>query len=225
VDGYSGAADTFLEESSPDAEHGGDGSLNVDADDPGGSGLDLQTLLRFDEIFGSGSGQIASSDEILTARLVLQVTNPGDPLSVHRMLGDWLEASTWSSFGVDGVQADDAEVLSLAEALTAAPAVGVLSIDVTESVRAWQADPSANRGWVLLPTGGNGVDFDSAEGGVPPRLEVVVDVTESTTRLELFDEAGGLLAEGVEDALNVDRLIGNFRTGGAVQSMRTVWPR
>ena len=43
---------------------------------------------------------------------------------------------------------------------------------LTSLLQAWADNPAGNLGWALLPTGSNGVDFDSAEGAIPPRLVV-----------------------------------------------------
>jgi hypothetical protein len=71
---------------------------------------------------------------------------------------------------------------------------------------AWLATPSSNLGWAILPTGSNGVDFESSEGINPPRLTVSFTepiakslVVESTT-----PSASGVdvhLSRGIDPAL------------------------
>ena len=63
-------------------------------------------------------------------------------------------------------------------AVTGSVSTGVLQIDVTASLQAWQADPTANLGWAFLPSGTDGVDFYSSESGNAPRL--IVDFTQAT---------------------------------------------
>ncbi|MFV2067113.1 MAG: hypothetical protein ACC645_09050, partial [Pirellulales bacterium] len=138
-DGYTGTADTMLAEDAPTANHRSAPSLNVDGDDPSGSGRAVQTLIRFDGIFGTDPAQIGASDQIVSALLELNVTNPGDRLALHHMLSDWSNTANWNTFGGNGIQADGAEAASDSEVVTLGPRVGQLSIDVTESLRAWQA--------------------------------------------------------------------------------------
>ncbi|MFV2068285.1 MAG: metallophosphoesterase [Pirellulales bacterium] len=210
VDSYSGTSDTYLTESSPDWNRAAARSLNVDSDDPGGTGLDVQALVRFDDIFGTDSGQVRSADEIVSAWLDLQVTDGGDPIALHRMLVAWDDSATWNTFTGEGITADDGWAVRVADAVTPPPETGRLSIDVTESLRAWQRDPSTNFGWVLLPTGNGGVDFISTEGAVPPKLRVERRVADPPPLLELFDTDGRRLAQGTAGAQNVDQVISDF---------------
>ena len=58
--------------------------------------------------------------------------------------------------------------------------IGVNSVDVTTGIASWATDPQANRGWIFLPTGGNGVDLRSSEHSTiveRPKLEVVFNFT------------------------------------------------
>ena len=54
VSGYTSTMDTMLQQASPTANNSGATLLNVDSDDPAGSGQDVQTLVRFDNLFGGG---------------------------------------------------------------------------------------------------------------------------------------------------------------------------
>ena len=166
--GYVGTTDTVIQQADPSANNAAVDSLNVDSSSGGGA---VQSLLRFDQLFGDGAGQIALTTPIQSARLEVQVTNPGDSLEFHRMLQDWSDTAAWNSLG-DGVQADGVEAVSSADAVTGPIGPGLLSIDVTNSLQAWQADPSSNFGWAILPTDSNGVDFYSSEAATAPRLVV-----------------------------------------------------
>jgi len=170
--GYAGTVDTFLQQNLPSVDNSAAVSLNVDSDDPFGTGLDVQTLLRFEDLFGSGAGQIPLTAALQSATLQLQVTNPGNSMNLHRMLSNWSATDTWNSLS-GGVQPDGVEAVAAADVSTGAAAVSVaFSINVLPSLLAWQAAPASNRGWVLLPTGSDGVDFDSAEGTTKPKLSV-----------------------------------------------------
>ncbi|MGK7953591.1 MAG: DNRLRE domain-containing protein [Xenococcaceae cyanobacterium] len=164
----------MLQEASPNANDSNATSLNVDSSDRGGA---VQGLIRFDDIFGSQDGQITDNAEIKSATLELDVDNPGNSLEFYRMVEGWSDNTTWNSLG-NGIQTNGTEAASTPDATTGEVSTGLLSIDVTESVKAWQNDPSSNYGWAILPTGANGVDFDSAEGTTKPRL--VVEYKENT---------------------------------------------
>jgi len=169
---YAGTVDTEIRFSDPTVDLSTAASLNVDGADAGGQ---VQALLRFDDVFGPGSGQVALDAEIVSATLTLNVTDAGNNMALHRMLGSWAETANWNAFA-DGIQADGVEAAASADA-TASGSAGTVTVDVTAAVKAWQADPSSNHGWVLLPGGTNGVDFDSREHGTAgnrPKLSVSI---------------------------------------------------
>jgi len=90
------------------------------------------------------------------------------------MLRDWSGTDTWNSLD-DGIQVNGVDAMVTPDAVTGTVGTGLLTIDVTASLKAWQANPATNYGWAIVPTGGNGVDFHSAEGTAPPRLVVKWD--------------------------------------------------
>ncbi len=146
--------------------------------------------------------------QINSAQLELTVTDPGNALKFHRMLRDWVETETWNTLGT-GIQANDVEAVSAADATTAEVAVGKLVIDVTASLMAWSNDPSANFGWAILPTAPNGVMLDSSEGATPPKLTVtfggtVVDTTPPSGTLIVPLDQGPNDRDPIEDAVIVN---------------------
>lgn len=183
--GYVGARDTQLSQSAPNNGFGSSAGITVDAAD--GSGLPSQILLRFDDIFGSGSGQVPFDSEIALATLHIEVTNAGSGLNALRMLTNWQDNATWNSMiagvsadGIEAVLASDFDVtIGTADAGESAATnvgLGTLVLDVTKSVQAWSnGDP--NYGWLLsyLDGGTNGIGFRSSEDTTPslrPRLEI-----------------------------------------------------
>lgn len=174
VAGYAGTSDTFLRQAAPTTSYATATSLNVDnAEDSAGN--DAQALLQFKSIFGSGANQIPPGAQITSARLELNVTNPGNALSFHRMISGWHEGRTWSSQG-NGVTANDGEAKATADVVTGAVPTGILSVDVATSIRAWQSSPSTAQGWAILPTGSDGVDFHSEQDTVKPKLIVTYTI-------------------------------------------------
>ncbi len=171
---YAGTVDTFVQQANPSADNAEATPLNVDSDDPPASGKAVQTLIRFDDLFGEGDLQIPTGAVVESASLELEVFNDGQPIEAHRMIATWTGTATWDSLK-DGVAADDTEAVAEADTVTGDVGMGVLRVDVTASVAAWLAtdDPAAaNRGWVLMPTAANGVDFSSCEGPNAPRLVI-----------------------------------------------------
>jgi len=169
---YDGTVDTFLQEFAVTANNSGATNLSVDLDDPIGTRLRAQGLLRFDRVFGLSERQVPAGASILSADLQLHTTDPGDGASFYRMVVPWTDENSWSTFSGDGIQPG-------LEARTA-PDVAIdgrgspICVDVTASLAAWSEEPCSNQGWALLPRGeaGDGWDFSSAEGAQPPKLSV-----------------------------------------------------
>lgn len=172
VNGYAGTVDTFLSQNKPNTNYGSSTALSVDSDTPAGSGKPAQALLRFDNLFGTGSGQIPQGSAIVSAHLILQTTDAGGGANLYRMLSAFTSSSTWNTM-VNGVQIDGVEASTSPEAVLAAAQLGVgqISIDVTASLQAWSSG-ATNLGWLFNPTSTNGWDFSSAEGAIKPKLVV-----------------------------------------------------
>ena len=167
-------------------------AINVDGASGGGP---VHGLLRFDDILGSGVNQIAVGSTIASASLELQVTNAGEAIQLHRMLQGWNDTDSWNSL-VGGIQVNNVEAASAADATTGAVGVGLLTIDVTASLTAWIGDPAANLGWALLSTGTNGLDYFSAEGTTPPRL--VVEFTAASSNNVTANSTGDGFVTGLD---------------------------
>jgi Ca2+-binding RTX toxin-like protein len=179
VNSYSGTVDTMLEENSSNANNSSDTSLKVDinSDDDDGS-VKVQSLMRFEDIFGTQAGQIAPDDTINSAVLEIKVGNSGNSIELYEMQQNWADTDTWNSLD-KGIQANGMEAALNPVAITGSVSTGILTIDVTASLKAWQENPNANHGWAFLPTGSDRVDFFSAESSWAPRL--VVDVNQSSS--------------------------------------------
>ncbi len=162
--------------------------LLVDFD---GGTANSQVLLRFDNIFGSGPGQIPLGSKIAAARLVLDTNNPGDGGTFHRLLTSFdANTDTWNSFAngvaprntTAGVQADGFEALAGFESQVGVaagnsdPDAGVTIIGVTADLQAW-ANGEANNGWMIKGWEGrtDGWAFTASESANAvdrPRLEI-----------------------------------------------------
>ena len=169
---YEGTVDTFLQENAEAADNSQALRLSIDLDDPVGSQMRTQGLLRFDEIFGLAEEQVPVGASILSAELQLRTEDPGDGASFYRMAVPWTDQDSWSTFGGDGIQ-PGIETQTEPDVLVDGGG-GYRRVDMTTSLAAWARSPCSNHGWALLPhiDGEDGWDFFSAEGSDPPRLSV-----------------------------------------------------
>jgi hypothetical protein len=198
--GYTGSSDTMLRQSKPTNNLGASSVITVDGADS--SGLPIQGLLRFGDIFGNGLGQVPGGAVITSATLTLNVTDgTSQPLSLYRMLTGWIEGSTWNSF-VNGVQTDGIEAATTAEVTVASLGSGSRSIDVTQSVQDW-ANGGPNYGWAFLMTGSNGLGFSSSEGAVAPQLTVVYELPTSGLSVTQSDGSTSVTEGGQGDGITV----------------------
>ncbi len=184
LNGYLGAVDTFLKQSAPAIPQGGLLVAEWDTDDPPGSGSANYALIRFDSIFGVGVDQIPIGSQITSATLTYTVNNGGDTGGVYDASADWDVSTTFNTFGADpGVQAED-----LGPVVTQAPGnIATHAIGVTASLARWVDDPAGNKGWIVLPTGADGVEFRSSEyvsnTALRPKLTVVINEGEPAALL------------------------------------------
>ncbi len=192
---YTGAADIELYQGGPDTPwpngHANTG-LWLDVQDAGSYNA-CHVLLRFDNILGTGPGQIPTNAAIVSAELILNVppdvsNAQGDASPLYRMMVEWdAETATWNSFGnYDGIVPDDFRArgaydsfwgLSNGDSNTG---TGNFGIGVTLDLQAWVSGSEMNYGW-LLPTWNttgtaDGTLFSSSEAAIidrRPRLRVM----------------------------------------------------
>jgi hypothetical protein len=170
TNGYEGSVDTNLIEAQPETTFTTAKTITIDTRDPQSTSNEAQALVRFDGIFGDSDDQIPTGVSVHRATLLVETVDGGDGAAVHRMLANWSDEDTWASTD-GGIQADGDEAVTTPETETGAVSTGSTSIDVTESVQRW-ADGEPNHGWAFLPLGEDGWDFETSEGGTPPRLTV-----------------------------------------------------
>lgn len=154
---FSGTSDIQLLQSSPSTAFPTGATANgltvVGSATTGNS----QALLKFDNIFGNGPGQIPLGAIITSAYLDLDVNASGNGPVFRRMLTPWnANTETWNSL-TNGVQADNVEArtaiestLNTATGNSAATGAGTISVGVAADLQAW-SNGEANNGWALMP--------------------------------------------------------------------------
>jgi hypothetical protein len=110
--------------------------------------------MRFDNIIGTGPGQIPADAIIVSADLTLDVNVSGSGTPLHLMLQAWDGTNqTYNGFG-SGVDLDNAEATNVFMSqigtfpLSGATTVGAITVSVLPDVQAWQHG-LANYGWVF----------------------------------------------------------------------------
>lgn len=202
VAGYTGTVDTYIDGTAASTNQSANTRLAV------GATHGKQTLIRFDDIFGAGAGQIPSSANVSSATLLLQTgntlydgTSPAAVTNFHRLLQPFNGSETYnSSFGGNGVDVDDVEAVALPD-FTIGPNENIadgdlVSVDVTASLQAW-AGGNANQGWVIDQIVDNRWFFSSAEGSAPPKL--IVEATSGVGGTVSFQEGDANGYAGTQD--------------------------
>jgi hypothetical protein len=174
TNGYTGTTDTGIYQGKPALTFGDAFVLAPQAS----SGYKMQALLGFNDLFGTGPGQIPVGATIVSATVTLHLTNTSaDGGTIYPMLASWTESSTWNSLGSGvqmGTEATTANAVSVGSV-----ALGARTFDVTGSVAAWAtagstsaAQNAANKGWLFEPSSTDAWDFMSSESLLKPTLVV-----------------------------------------------------
>ena len=171
---YTDTVDTYVDWNNSGTSFGGSDDLTVYRDE-------RHALVRFDNLFVSQGGLIPDNAIINSATLTLDVsgTENSANISIHRMLMDWDESSTWNDFGgASGIQINDSEAVSAPDD-TVDGGDGTAVFDVTDSLNNWSLWGATNYGWVLDSDTYNdwkGTSSEKATTGDRPLL--TVDYTE-----------------------------------------------
>ena len=191
LNGYAGARDTQLWAETPDANNAATVDITADLDTSTvtAGNQEGQALVRFDNLFGGGAGQVPVGAVILSAKLVLNtpINTTGtnyestSTYRAHRMIADWTDTSTWSSMG-GGVSNNNTEAASAAS-FSLAPSVdgGPAIFDVTADVELFQSG-TPNRGWLLRASSASpddGWTMKSSEYTTDQTLRPSLDVSYS----------------------------------------------
>src|SRR5690606_32124968 len=103
-----------------------------------------QTLIKFENLIGTGANQIPSGAIITGVTLTLTESSTSYSYDLYRMQAAWTDTSNYFSMG-NGV--DGSEYKSTADHSTK---TGVFSsAAMIATVQAWVNDPASNQGWML----------------------------------------------------------------------------
>jgi hypothetical protein len=182
--GYSSTVDTFVDAGEPTTDKSNDVDVSVDLDDGAGDAT-TQGLIRFENIFGNGAGQIPAGSTINSASLTVNVNNVsvgGASVSLHEMLTSWVDTDTWTSTS-SGISTNDIEAATATDSVLSNPtSSGLVTFSGLESrIQSWLDGASTNNDWVVVSDDDNGWDFDSSEHTtISQRPQLTVNFTAAT---------------------------------------------
>ncbi len=194
VNGYTGLTYATLQLGAADTPMGGSSATAWTVDGGNSALFDAtkQGLIRFDNIFGSGAGQIPLGSTITSATITANFDDQsGSTFAVNRMLVSWSATSTWNSM-VTGVANDGVEAVVADSATVANPNGGALGTynpfgtALTADVQLF-SNGTANYGWLVRPTAGVSGWGWTASGGNPVLTVDYVPAPTVVSVWETFD--------------------------------------
>lgn len=177
---YSGTRDTYISQANAASNFGSATTVQVDGDDPSGSGQDLVTLLKWD------ISSIPAGATVDSAEIAMSVTNAsGGPYPAYAALRDWVETQAnwnqaasgvnWGSPGAAGASDRGTDPVATFSG-AAGPATYALNAAGLALVQSWIDTPASNRGIIVAsPTTADGLDLSSRNSGTAanrPKLTV-----------------------------------------------------
>jgi predicted outer membrane repeat protein len=200
--GYAGTQDTFIDADDPNTAQGAAVEVSTQ------TAPHQQGLLRFDNLFGNGQGQIPLGSTINSATLTVYVTDASvmvSQIALHRMLVSWTETDTWNSL-TNGIQADGTEAIATADATLADGHVSgpqtFSGAGLTATLQAW-ANGAPNNGWAIFNDKNNNWVFASSETDVPAQRPLLtVDFTPPSVPGDEFRVNTTVAADQITNAQN-----------------------
>lgn len=136
--------------------HGGNTTTNYGSDTllRAQGSTELDTLIRFPDIFGNSTGQVALGSTINSATLTLRVadTSPGT-FGVHQVLTNWGENTvTFDNFGGGSGGISGTDFVASPSTTFVPTSTGPLALDVTSIVQSFSSG-DANLGFYIAGSG------------------------------------------------------------------------
>jgi hypothetical protein len=218
---YSGARDAFLAADQPNMNTGQASILNVDGDDPSGTGLDKSILLYWD------LEQIPSGSTMESVSIEVDVSNSSnDTYSIYQMKRDWDETVvSWNQYMNDApwetpgaLGADDRGAVVLGETLASTNGVQLFSLNPAgvALVQSWIDNTMPNYGFIVADAQpGDGLDFWSSDALAPltrPRLILEYHVSSGPD-----DDGDGTINE-LDNCIDVPNSSTDISTAGPSQN-------
>jgi hypothetical protein len=178
LNGYTGAADTYLDQFLSTSPRGALTPLYL-------APSTFRPLVRF-AIFASEGGPVPDGAVVQSATLSLYKQSYDETLALHALLKPWVEAeatwnlahdgAAWTVPGAGGIGSDYAGVADVTVSTPFNP--GWVNFDVTARVRDWSDGIGTNHGWAMrqVTSGSNSKLFESSESAsasLRPKLTVV----------------------------------------------------
>jgi hypothetical protein len=185
---YAGNTDTTISQHLPATNFASTSTILVDGDDPGGTGHDLSTLIKWDV------SSIPAGSTIRSAAIRLNVVNVS-PLTyeIYEMKRAWVEGqATWNQYAT-GLAWQTAGALgtsdrgSTALATLTGSTLGAHTMTLNSAglalLTTWVNTPANNRGLVISDgANADGADFSSSEGATASlRPQLTVTYTPPST--------------------------------------------
>jgi len=171
-------ADTRIVEYTPTSTFGNSSTIQVDGDDPGGTGEDKSGLIKWD------LSKVPAGSKIISASVTLNVTNTSaQTYEAYELKRAWTEsAASWNLFALDRPWEIAGAKGSLDRKATVAGSVklsatGKQSFAISpEVVQGWVDNPATNRGIIIADEANtDGLTFysrNAADATLRPELNV-----------------------------------------------------
>ena len=174
-----GCQSTMLRSSAPNTAQGQQTNLWWDGEQD--DGTRDYVLVQFTDIIGNANYHVQPHGILTSAKLryfvdtTASANSVGDYAGVHEILKPWdASTATFNSFAGNRGLIVNEDYSSVEVGIAYATVAGWNEVDVTLSVRAWQAG-GPNHGWILVPTGGNnGAALRSCNSPADRRLNLRV---------------------------------------------------
>lgn len=197
---------------------------------PSSTSPDINGLLRFDNLFGNGPGQIPPGAEVTDARLFITTATVGDaesggPWIIDRLMMPVTAATTYADLGGDPDTVTYNGFEGARGASSGVPVAGfgtmaqgqIGEADVTELVQAW-ANGEANHGFSIITGGGTDGWSYNTVGNPNPVLRPRLQVTYTTLAVKEYfypaDRSAVLNSQSpTQDAGTVETLFFDLNDG------------